>query len=67
LQFSEANWGPVLKRYLDLIDNITDKKWQKILAKAQEFMEAEADIIEIKSSDESEVDGHGNILLSLPM
>jgi hypothetical protein len=67
LQFSEANWGPVLKGYLDSIDNITDEKWQNILAGAQEFMESEADVIEIESSDESEVDGRGNILPSSPL
>jgi hypothetical protein len=67
-KFTELQWGPVLNRYLPSIDKITSAKWEKILANAREFMEPEPEVIEIDSSDESEleVDGRGNITPSSP-
>jgi hypothetical protein len=50
------------------LDNITNVKWQKLLAKAQHFMEPEDEVIEIDSSDDgsSTIDERGNIAPSSP-
>jgi hypothetical protein len=64
--FTEARWGPVLRRYLPSVDKIDDIKWEKILLAAQEYMEPEAETIEIDSSDESDSDERGNIVPSSP-
>jgi hypothetical protein len=65
-KFTEALWGPVLKRYLKSIDRISNRKWLKILAGARIFVEPEPEPIEIASSDDSDEDERGNIAPSSP-
>jgi hypothetical protein len=61
-QFSEAQWGPILKKYSQSIEKISNTKWQKILDVAQTYMQPESKTIEIDSSDsDSDLDERGNI------
>jgi hypothetical protein len=56
----------VLRRWLDAIDKIGDRKWQNILATAQALTEPEPEPIEIESSDESDSDPRKAIIPSSP-
>jgi hypothetical protein len=65
-QFSKIHWGPLLRWYLRSIDRISNAKWLRILAQAKIFVEPEPEPIEIDSSEESDMDEHGNIAPSSP-
>jgi hypothetical protein len=65
-QFSEAHWGSALKKYTSSVNNISEEKWQKILNAAHDYMEPEAETIEINSSDDSDLDERANIVASSP-
>jgi hypothetical protein len=65
-QFSEAHWGPALKKYAASVNKISDAKWQNILVVAHGYMEPEAETIEIDSSDDSDLDERANIAASSP-